>query len=502
MKRRLLRQFSYLTVARYASEALFTVRGLVAAQVLGPAAFGIWSAMRLVLAFSRFCDAGSGSGMLQSAPEAEGAGDWSRAHADRRAASAVSLGGAIVTAITVGLVLGGLGGGVSDEPARRWWWAAALLIVLQQLMLFYREALASQRRFGWSALAMIGFAALSTAGGVVGAVLGGLGGFLIGQAAAYAVVIAGCSVLGPTFPLPAWRAADAWRLVRLGWPIAVGQALLIVLWNVDKLALWMLRSPHDLGVYAIQAYFTAAVMLLPATVSAVFSPHLRLRLGATRDPRSAQPFLLQGMELLGLASLPVIGLGALTMHLPIRWLTPDYAQAIVPGRLLMLVSFMSVIASVASGALVALSHQQLLLVIRILSVAVSGGLAVGVLAAGGGLVALAAAVSAGFALHAVLVIAAAMRAARISAAQAGSLLKSIAWPYAMTIVAVVILLAAIPDAPRSPVADLMLTAARCAVLMLLGASLWRRVWRSLSLPSAADQGGRSPMAYPVDVPTA
>ncbi|HEX7010544.1 MAG TPA: hypothetical protein VF184_11210, partial [Phycisphaeraceae bacterium] len=427
----------------------------------------------------------------------------SRAHADRRAASAVSLGGGIITAAAVGLILGGLGGGASDdESARRWWWAAALLIVLQQLMLVYRDALASQRQFGWSAVAMIGFAALSTAGGIVGAVWGGLGGFLIGQAAAYVVVVAGCSVLGPTFPLPAWRAADAWRLVRLGWPIAVGHALLIVLWNVDKLALWMLRSPHDLGVYAIQAYFTAAVMLLPATVSAVFSPHLRLRLGATRDPRSAQPFLLQGMELLGLASLPVIGLGALAMHLPIRWLTPDYAQAIVPGRLLMLVSFMSVIASVASGALVALSHQQLLLVIRILSVAVSGGLAVGVLAAGGGLVALAAAVSAGFTVHAVWVVAAAMRAARISVAQAGSLLKSIAWPYAMTIVAVVILLAAIPDAPRSPVADLMLTAARCAILMLLGASLWRRVWRSLNLPSTAEQGDRSSMAYSVDVPTA
>ncbi|MFA9477760.1 lipopolysaccharide biosynthesis protein [Phycisphaerales bacterium AB-hyl4] len=479
MTRRLLLNFSYLASSQGAAEAMFLVRGMVIARLLGPTAFGIWSAIRLALIFSRFTHIGANTGMMQIAPYAEGAGSIKRAQAHRRVTSAVSLTGALVAASAVVLV----GGWVPGEGMRHWWWLAAALIVAQQLMLFYCEALASQREFGWAAAAHASFAALSTVGGVVGALWWGLSGFLLALAGSYLIVLAVCGIVGPGFPIPAWRMRYAMRLVNVGWPIMLGHLLLILLWNIDKVVLWAMRSSEQLGVYAIQSYFTAGAMLLPAVVAAVMHPHLRMRLGMVTDQAAAmRPVLLEGTRLLACVALPMVGLGALLMHLPIRWLLPAYIEAIEPGRLLMLVSFPSIVATLAMTVLVSLSLQRRVIAIRTTSVVVSTAAAVAVMLAGGGLIELAAAVALGFMVHAAIGLACALHTVQATRTEAAALLAVVVGQYVALAMLTPMLLVWIPDEPTGLADDVTRSLLRCAVMLALLAPLGWSTWRRMQPP--------------------
>lgn len=483
-RRLLFLHVSYVASAGYLTEALFVLRGLVAAHLLGPSAFGVWSTIRLVLMFSAYTDAGSNAAMVQSSPQAEGAGSCKRADAHRRVASAVTLTGACLAGGAVALLFGGW---LPGEGARHWWWLVAVLVVAQQVVRFYTDALISQRRFGWVAVVGSGSAMLSTLGCIVGAWTLGLDGFLLGMIMAYLLTILVFLLVGPGFPLPAWRFRHAQRLIRIGWPIVLTQALLILLWNVDKLMLWMLSSSEQLGIYAIQSYLAVMVMLLPAAVAGVSLPHLRLRLGQARDASAARPYLFEGTQMLAYLSLPVIGLGFLLLHLPIRWLLADYAEAIAPGRVMILASFPSTVAALSGMVLIALSHHGRLAVIRMVSVGVSAGGAAGVLLAGGGLVGLAFAVSAGFVVHAVLAIGLALRVTGKAQGEAVSLLASVVGPYLILLVVLPGLLHWVPDRPADLVEDLALTATRCGVLLLLLAPLAWHAWRTIETPPLTSQ---------------
>ena len=360
------------------------------------------------------------------------------------------------------------------------------LILLQQLRLFYKDALSSRREFGWVAALDSGFAVLSTAGCIVGALALGLEGFLMGLAASQVLLLLAYPMIGPRFPMPAWRLRHAVRLIRIGWPIVASQALLILLWNADKLMLWILRSSEELGVYAMQSNFTFLVLLLPGTVSQVSLPHLRRRLGETQSSGAAKPFLFDGTRLLAYLSLPIIGLGCLLLHLPIRWFFPSYAEAIAPGRVMIVASYPAVVAALAGIVLIALSYQRWIMAIRALSAIVAGGAAAGVLLAGAGLVGVAAATAAGLVVHTVLAMTLAMRVTGASAAEALPMLMSIAVPYLALVLMLMALLSWIPDRPAGLAEDLALSAARCSILLVFLAPLGWHAWRSWGLRPLSD----------------
>ncbi len=84
--RTLIRDSVGLALATYVARAVMLARGLVAAVVLGPAGFGAWNALSLVLDYGGYASAGALQGLELRLPVAEGQGD--------RAAARRLLGGA------------------------------------------------------------------------------------------------------------------------------------------------------------------------------------------------------------------------------------------------------------------------------------------------------------------------------------------------------------------------------------------------------------------------
>ena len=123
MTRRLVRDLPYASIAYYLSEAFYMIRGLVLAGILGPASFGIWTSMRMVLTLGAYAHIGAHGGMLQRSAFLSGAGEEDRADAYRRVAAAVSLTGSFaVAAVLVAVVAS------TAAPTGVWMALAAVLV--------------------------------------------------------------------------------------------------------------------------------------------------------------------------------------------------------------------------------------------------------------------------------------------------------------------------------------------------------------------------------------
>jgi O-antigen/teichoic acid export membrane protein len=96
--------------------------------------------------------------------------------------------------------------------------------------------------------------------------------------------------------------------------------LAIFLFNIDKLAIWLLMGKENLGIYALQSHFTKTVLILPAVVAAVVYPRIMESYGKEQTIEGLKRYLTRPTLIMGYLGCPVLGILCLTIHLPIQWL--------------------------------------------------------------------------------------------------------------------------------------------------------------------------------------
>ncbi len=463
MKRRLLLHVFFVSLAFYTSNALYMVRGLVLAWLLGPVAFGVWTAMRLVQSFSHFAMLGSRQGMVQLAPLADGQGDQVRATQLRRCASLLNL---CCTALVV-LAVAAVACWRGASGYRLAWLIFALGLLGTHLFFFYQADLRAHQKFSLTAISEILVALISTTAGLAAAWYYGLVGFLLVLGAGFLLSLLVVWRMGPPFARPQWRRESARQLIATGFPLMASGALCVVMWNVDKLLLWLMRGHEALGVYAVQASFSNVALLAPAAIFTVLHPHLMRHLGERRSTEAVRPYLVRGGELAAVWSGPVVGLGFLLLHLPIRWWLEKYSAAIEPGRVLMVAAYFTMMATVPGTVLISLNGQVRLCVIRIAAIGITTVSGVLVLHAGYGYVALALAMSAGLACDGLLTLWAAARQAALQRGEAWRLAVALHVPLALLGIGLALAWWLIDDDAVRWQTDLAATAGRCAILLLI-----------------------------------
>jgi O-antigen/teichoic acid export membrane protein len=476
MKQRLLVHFSYVTASRYLAECLFLVRGLVVAHLLGPAVFGIWSAMRLLTNYSNLVQLGARDGMLQHAPYADAVGDHGKARLYRGVTSAINLVAAPVAACAASVVLAVQ----HPDGMTSWWLLFACLLALNQAYRFNQRLLNSQRKFPLSSSLAVLFSVLSTASGIFGAWQAGLNGFLTAIIFSYTITIGAAIIVGPPHARPTWSPAIARELIGTGLPILAATLLMVLLWSVDRLLIWILLGEEDLGIYSIQSYFTAAMLLLPNAVASVLRPHLMTVLGSRTTGEEFALDMEKSALLFARVILPITGITCLLLHLPIRWLLPDYSAAIEPGRILVFFAFVSMLGTIPSNYLIALGRQKTLLVIRSLAVVITVIAVTYTLLQGGGYGEVAISTGLGLITSTILVMTAAFRAL---ATPARRRLRYAGWNSGFVVVLAAALALAwwfLPDRPVTWQQDLVNTAGRCIVLLIATAPLFIPAIRRIS----------------------
>lgn len=421
-----LQNISWLSTAEYLSEAFYFVRGTILAALIGPRAFGIWSSMGIIVRFLPYAPLGSLQGVLQLAPKAEGAGDKNTADRYRSTAVALSMIAAILIVITV-VVFSFVGVAPGNIYLWRVFGIALLPMQIHDIQVF---TLRSQERFLAIGATKFGLAASTLLFGVVAAWHFGLLGFLVAVGGSFVLVTFLTTRLAHVPPRPVLERAKARQLVTTGSPILVAEILLTLLQNVDKVLVMILLGSHALGLYAIPAYVVHAALLMPQAVATVLYPRIMATLGSTPSPESAWPYLERATIVVAYVSCPTLALLSLALHLPIEWWLPEYVGAIAPGRTLILVAFLPIVAALPATVLISLDAQKKLIAIRALAVIVSIGCITAAIQYHGELATVALATAPGFALLALATLFSALKKSGLSLRRRVKVLLAVYTPYA------------------------------------------------------------------------
>jgi O-antigen/teichoic acid export membrane protein len=471
-----LAHFSSYSAARYLSEFLLLIRGFVLARILGPTLFGVWTQMKIVLVFLQFGQLGAHDAMLRGVPLAVGAGDEPRAERIKGSVLGFNLLSSMMIATTL-VVSVAVCRWSWPDPMRLPWAILACIFPLSQLYWYVHLKLRSEKRFSRVSRLMVAFSCLSTLFGIVGALYCGLQGLLIGVAVSFLMVLVWAESGRLAFPRPAWDGAHLRELLKTGFPIMASGALLILLWNVDKLAIWGFMSRESLGIYALPSYLLISVTMIPEAVSAVVYPRLMESLGQAKSATTLEKYLTKPTLVISYLACPVLGVLFLALHLPILWFLPRYVLAIPPGQILIAALFFMVVTRIPHVLLVSLNRQRMLLGLTMIAVVVGVGAVSTLILSGMGLVGAALGAALSYVVYSVSAMLASLRAMRMSAGRAWSFLSAMLLPYIVTAATVV----------GALVLDLAVTGLQCLVVLTVGGVVfwWAKNRLGLLEPAAA-----------------
>ena len=373
--------------ARAAVELLLGARGVGLAALLGPAALGVWSLLRVAQQYLIVVGLGVQRGLEVEAAANRDPGSRARNATAVRYAQAsnaflllsygaltvLTLTAAAVTADPVWRVI--LAGIAATAVVERLWFQAATFL----------RAQADMREF---ALLELAHAVLQLAIPLPLALVWGLEGAVAGLALAYGGGIAMLWGRVPLRPVWCWRSTRA--MIGIGLPVTVGLLLQLLLGSVDRLIVAALSGVELLGQYAFAVSVASIGAAAGFIVRTAVFPEIfhAARHGAPNAWVGDVERLLVTLAwtlslLLGLLSLcigPVVAL-----------MLPDYAMAVGGARIYIFTGVAQGLMTVAMLGSQAADRQHLIPPVTALAVAVSGALAWAALRLGLGLEGLAAA---------------------------------------------------------------------------------------------------------------
>jgi O-antigen/teichoic acid export membrane protein len=277
-----------LALSSVVARVVLLARGIVAAAVLGPAGFGAWNALGLVLDYGAYASAGAAQGLDLRLPAAERSG--AAAESRRLLAGAWALTAAAfgVFALGVAIVLARgapvLRAGTGPGPALLMLAAAGVQLAIQQAA----SALKARGRFAPVSQAAALQAVLGGGLGLAWVAPLGLWGLAGGWLAGGLAALARLRIAAPDVPLAPRGLRTGAALAWAGAPVFGFFLASLVLRSVDRLALVGAGAQEALGLYSLGLMAAGSVLYLPEALAAVLYPRIAaasagaLDLAATR----------------------------------------------------------------------------------------------------------------------------------------------------------------------------------------------------------------------------
>jgi O-antigen/teichoic acid export membrane protein len=335
--------------------------GLVVARLLGPADYGLWTALLLVPAYAKYLQLGTLSVLNRELPIARGRGDLKRAEKIQNTA----LGVVCFVAVLSG---GGLLGYAvvwrgRYEPAVLGSLTMLAGIVAIQPFLHYYDVLF---RSGHDFTTVGRLRLLKTFTDIpLAMALAGWWG-VVGRAAASlasSVSQLGYSVRRRADVRPAWDAATVRQLVGMGFPLLAVDASYGILISLDRLLIASFLDRTQLGYYGIGLMGLGLFMLIPGTVSEVLYPRMAERFGATDSIRAMRTLVVAPLSVLGTGMAVLVGGGMILVRPVVDAVLPDYLPGVEAATIALIGGLFLSLVPGAGNFLLTLNKQTPLLAI-------------------------------------------------------------------------------------------------------------------------------------------
>lgn len=403
MSRRFVRDTLGLAVSQYVARAVLLARGVLAAVALGPAGFGHWNALNLILDYGGYASGGALQGLDLRLPAPTARGDTAEARRLLAAAWSMVVAGGALFAL---LLVAGLAGG-RLAPLRGLGWGAPLLMLaaalLQLVLQYHGSALRARGRF--SAVSGSAAAQALLGGGLGLALLWrfGIHGLLWGWLAGTLAALVWARLAAPDVPLRPGAPAGGLALVRGGAMVFAFFAVSLVLRSVDRIALIHYGTPADLGTYSLGLMVVALVLYVPEAAAAVLYPRIVAAAGQARDLELTRAQVARAHRALAVLLPPAVAVGMVWVAPALSWWLPRYRDAGEGVRLLALGALLLSAATLPGYWLLGSGRARSLLLAGLACAAVTAVLVFGVAARSPRPTPVATAACAGYGLFAVAI---------------------------------------------------------------------------------------------------
>lgn len=389
-----LASFAGGTAAYQAGRLLLT---LVAASALGPVVFGDWVLITLLLMYSSATSLGVTNGAGREIPFLAGAGR----HDEATRIADVSAGATILSGIAAAAIATLIAGLLLTDATPLSIGLVAAAAALQHPFLLQQVLFRSQFAFNRAAaqLAILGIATLVTGVALVGF---GITGLLLALNITYVVALLLGARLLPRPMRPRFGVREMRALISIGSPIMLAGLLYGLLTTMDRWLVASFLGRADVGYYGLVGLAVSGMLLVSQLFSQQFYPRMAFAYGAGHDQQQllgmarsqgllASAFVATGAVLAGTAAL---------FGIP-RFL-PEYELAIPPMLIGLAGSVAYAFGSGYGNVLNTVGAHRRFLVIQTLAVAVNMAVALGLLAIGGRLEAVALAGAFGMGLYSIM----------------------------------------------------------------------------------------------------
>ncbi len=362
--------------AQYVVRAVLMLRGLIAARLLGPEAYGAWNAIQIMIDYGPLASAGTQQGLDQMVPPRIVAGEPAAlARVKRAALFNITLLTLMFAVACLGLLAFG-----GSRMLHLWGLAgvgAAMTCALSVNLAFYQTSI--MRSHGDITTASGWMLLQGAVGGVLGLALlpwlrewGLLVGWTVACLAAFAYSSFRSRREAPLLPRPA---AESFDLVQIGFPMFVFTASTQVMRNLDRLIILRYVSTEALGYYSLSVMALTFLMYMPDSVAYVLYPRLLRQFGQSgRDPEAIRPQVERVLQLFSIMVPPLCGAAYLASHPVVALLLPKFLPGVPALRVLCFGAAALAFANLSSIVIMTTGRQMVLMPAAVFGVGLYAGL--------------------------------------------------------------------------------------------------------------------------------
>jgi len=368
-EKEIIRDTSIFTVARYAAYFFTVLTGLVIAKVLGPASFGVYSALMLIVTYSQYSHLGLLPAMTKKVPFYNGKKEYEKARETKNIAFSGAI--IIILLISLTLIIASFFIKNLDEHTINGMRIVAVIIILQQIFFFYQNHLRVEKKFLMIGKTLLVYSIAYFIFIIILIIRFRLEGIF------FALLIAYCIVLFYIFKKEKFKfkitimPKKIVQLMRFGFPLLTIGIMSIFLISIDKLMIIKFMDKIQLGYYSIATLIAGIILFIPKSISSVIFPHLLERYGEKEDKAHIKNYLFQPTLIISYLMPVVTGLIFITAPVAIYYILPKYIQGITAVKILVCAVFFMSIVSTSTHFLVTINKERKLLLVQAMSIVVA-----------------------------------------------------------------------------------------------------------------------------------
>lgn len=405
------------------------------ALVLGPALWGLWQGVKLIIQYGSNMHLGVLNAMHREVPILRGKGDTQEQLEVTRVAGSFGL--SVGTVLSALIVLSTFLLELSPELKLSLRFVGVLVFV-SYLNAYYGILLRAHNQFGVLSV-MAGITGLGNLLSVALILLFGLTGFLTGQLLTMTAATAYGFSHSPANLAWRWDNRVLKGLVVVGFPIMLMNLSYFVFTTIDRLVILALLDTRALGYYSLGYLAFAPLMMLFSVSGTVLYTRFGEKYGQAESPAALQRYVALPVE--KLAQGTAVLLGGLFLALPflVQVFLPAYLPGLWAAQVLMVGLFFAGVSQVPGYMMLTVGKATTRLAILVGSFIINGSAAYLAVLLGFGLVGVAAGSIVGYLAFLVASTVSVMRSLEATAQGTAAVLVRVAAPLAYVVVLCLVL---------------------------------------------------------------